>query len=206
MKFGIIGAGQVSLAIARGLLSRGHTVALSSRRGPARIADRIAALGTGAHAVPVREAAAADIVFLAVPWPEVGHALTDLPPWNGRILVDTTNPFIATASTYVQADLGGRSASTIVADHAPGARVVKAFNSILMANFEKGPVQDGIRRVLFVSGDDNAAKDAVRGLIEALGFAVIDLGGLEDGGRLQQGGGPLAGKDLLLFADWHLNG
>lgn len=42
-------------------------------------------------------------------------------------------------------------------------------------------------------------------LIEALGFAVVDLGGLDVGGRLQQGDGPLAGKDLVMLADWQLN-
>jgi 8-hydroxy-5-deazaflavin:NADPH oxidoreductase len=206
MKFGIIGAGEVSLAIARALVSQGHEVALSSRRGPAQIGDKVAALGVRAEAVPVQEAATADIVFLAVPWEEVKRALADLPPWNGRILIDATNPFIRASSKYVAADLGGRSSSAIVADHAPEARVVKAFNSILMKNFEEGPTQGGVRRVLFVSGDDDAAKDQVRGLIEALGYAVIDLGGLEDGGRMQQGDGPLAGKDLLLSADWRLNG
>jgi 8-hydroxy-5-deazaflavin:NADPH oxidoreductase len=132
--------------------------------------------------------------------------LTDLPPWNGRILIDTTNPFVARPQKLGVADLGGRSSSTIVAEHAPGARVVKAFNSILMRNFEKGPTQDGARRVLFVSGDDPSAKNVVRGLIEAFGYAIIDLGGLEDGGRMQQGDGPLAGKDLLMLSDWSFRG
>lgn len=206
MKIGTIGVGQVALTIARALLSQGHEVGLSSRRGADQVADRIAALGPRAKAVSIPEAATADIVFLAVPWDQVAHALKDLPPWSGRILVDTTNPFVASSGKYVVADLGGRSSSRIVADHAPGARVVKAFNSILMKNFEKGPTQDGGRRVLFLSGDDAAAKHEVAGLIEALGYAVIDLGGLEEGGRMQQGDGPLAGKDLLMFADWHLNG
>ena len=83
---------------------------------------------------------------------------------------------------------------------------MKAFNSILMKNFEKGPTHDGARRVLFVSGDDPSAKNVVRGLIEAFGYAVIDLGELEDGGRMQQGDGPLAGKDLLMVSDWSLGG
>ena len=51
-----------------------------------------------------------------------------------------------------------------------------------------------------------SAKAAVRGVIEGLGFAVIDLGGLEDGGRMQQGEGPLAGNDLLMNADWRFGG
>jgi len=206
MKFGIIGAGEVSLAIARALVSQGHQVALSSRRGPAQIGDKVAALGTRAEAVPVHQAATADIVFLAVPWSEAERVLTGLPPWNGRNLIDTTNPFVAGPQKLVVADLGGRSSSAIVAEKARGARVVKAFNSILMKNFEKGPTRDGARRVLFVSGDDQSAKNVVRGLIEAFGYAVIDLGGLEDGGRMQQGDGPLAGKDLLMLSDWSFGG
>ena len=206
MQFGFIGAGQVSLAIAKELIALGHEVALSSRRGPAHIATKLAGLGANAHAVSVSEAASADIVFLAAPWETVEEALSGLPAWNNRILVDTTNPFVKTASGYAVDALDGRSASAIVADFAPGARVVKAFNTILMTNFEKGPTQEGVRRVLFVSGDDVAAKNEVQSLIEAFGFAVIDLGGLTEGGRLQQGGGPLAGQDLLLFAPWRLKG
>lgn len=206
MKLGFIGAGQVSLAIAKKLISLGHEVALSSRRGPSHIQDRVAVLGSAAQAVTVPEAAGADIVFLAVPWEEVGPALAGLPDWSNRILVDTTNPFVRSATGYEAADLDGRSSSTIVAEHAPRARVVKAFNSILMSNFEKGPAEDGVRRILFVSGDDAPAKNAVQSVIEALGYAVIDLGGLTDGGRMQQGGGPLAGHDLLMFAPWQLNG
>jgi 8-hydroxy-5-deazaflavin:NADPH oxidoreductase len=206
MKIGIVGAGQVALAIARNLLAQGHDVALSSRRSPSGLAETISALGAGASAVSVREAANAEIVVLAVPWSEVRRVLTDLPPWNGRILIDTTNPFIAGPQKLAVADLGGRSSSTIVAEQARGARVVKAFNSILMKNFEKGPTQSGARRVLFVSGDDSSAKNVVRGLIEASGYAVIDLGGLEEGGRMQQGDGPLAGKDLLMLSDWSFAG
>lgn len=206
MKYGVIGAGKVALAIARKLLAQGHEVALASRRGPAALADTVDALGAGAQAVPVQEAAAAEVVLLAVPWSEVERALADLPPWDGRILIDATNPFVAGPEGLALADLGGRSSSVIVAGHATGARVVKAFNSILMTNFAKGPTEGGGRRVLFLSGDDPAAKAEVRGLIEALGYAVVDLGGLEDGGRMQQGGGPIAGKDLLMLADWRFGG
>jgi predicted dinucleotide-binding enzyme len=42
------------------------------------------------------------------------------------------------------------------------------------------------------------AKGTVKDLIASFGFAVIDLGGLKEGGRMQQGGGPLAGPDLLV--------
>lgn len=124
-------------------------------------------LGAGATAVPVARAAAAELVLLAVPWLAVPDALTGLPAWGGRILVDATNPFVAFDPLQL-ADLGGSSASEIVAGYAPGARVVRAFNSITMADFDKGPVEEttrGVaRRVLFVSGDDPAATAAGSGL------------------------------------------
>ena len=151
----------------------------------------------GAEAASVTEAGAQELVLLALPWSAVPDALDSLPDWQGRILVDATNPFVAFDPLRL-ADLEGRSASVVVAGHAPGARVVKAFNSITMANFEKGPRQGDARRVLFVSGDDVASKQTVQRLITELGYSPIDLGGLDDGGRMQQPGGPLAGPDLLV--------
>ncbi len=59
------------------------------------------------------------------------------------------------------------------------------------------PHQAGGRRVLFLSGDDAGAKKDVRGLLEKAGFATINLGGLVEGGKLQQFGGPLASHNLI---------
>ncbi|MCA2436017.1 hypothetical protein HFN06_31900 [Rhizobium leguminosarum] len=76
--------------------------------------------------------------------------------------------------------------------------MVKAFNSIYISRFEEGAARPGGRRILFVSGDDGAAKKVVSELIESFGFAVVDLGDLKHGGRLQQTGNPLAGRDFLV--------
>ena len=195
MQIGILGAGHVGLAVGRELIGAGHRVKLSSARDPHALTP--VAQGIGAEAATVTEAVAAELVLLAVPWPAVPNVLDPLPDWQGRILVDATNPFV-TSNPLQLADLQGRSASVVVAEHAPGARVVKAFNTITMANFEKGPRQGEARRVLFVSGDDVASKQTVQHLITELGYAAIDLGGLDEGGRLQQPGGPLAGPDLLV--------
>ena len=79
----------------------------------------------------------------------------------------------------------------------PGAKVVKAINHMLVANFEAGGEVHGAKRVAFVSADDADAKTTVGALLRTFGFAVIDVGTLRDGGLLQQAGGPLAGLDLL---------
>ena len=199
MKFGTIGAGAVALAFGREALARGHEVVLSSRRGPDALGDKVAELGRGASAASVEEAASLDYVLLAVPWRNVESALKSLPAWNGRVLIDATNPFVETSPKLVLADLGGKGASEVVAALAPGARIVKAFNSIVTARFNEGPVKNGGRRVIFVSGDHPEPTAFIKQLIESFGFTAIDLGGLATGGRLQQAGGPLAGRDLVEF-------
>jgi predicted dinucleotide-binding enzyme len=199
MRFGVIGAGAVAIAFAREALAAGHEVVLSNRHGPDSIARKVSELGLGASAGTVEEAATLDYVLLAVPWPNVEDALRGLPKWNRRVLIDATNPFVEYSPDLVLADLGEKGASEIVAALAPGARVVKAFNSIVTARFNEGPVKNSGIRVIFVSGDDSESKGFIKDLIRSFGFEPIDLGGLVAGGRLQQAGGPLAGRDLVNF-------
>jgi hypothetical protein len=120
MRIGTIGAGEVALAVAREALARGHEVVLSSRSGPSALADKVTGLGRGASAATVEEAASLDYVLLAVPWKNVEATLRGLPEWNGRVLIDATNPFAETSPNLVLADLGGIGASEIVAGFARG--------------------------------------------------------------------------------------
>ena len=93
MKLGTIGAGTVALGFARQALAAGHQVVLSSQHGPEALAGKVAELGDGASAATIKKAASFEYVLLAVPWPSVEDALRGLPPWNGRVLIDATNPF-----------------------------------------------------------------------------------------------------------------
>ncbi|MGU7773366.1 NADPH-dependent F420 reductase [Burkholderia sp. MR1-5-21] len=198
MKIGFIGAGAVAQSIASSAIQAGHEVVFSARRGPQALGDIVAGLGPKASADTVEEVARLELVMLAVPWLQVPSALDGLPQWAGRILVDTTNPFVQLEPELVLADLGGTGASEIVAAHAPGARVVKAFNAIRMEHYDKGPKFHDGKRVIFVSGDDNDAKAVVIGLVNDFGYAPVDLGGLVSGGRMQQAGGPIAGRDWVV--------
>ncbi len=192
---GIIGAGAIGQAIARQLTRAGIDVVLSNSRGPASLAALVGQLGPRASAGTVQQAAAADIVFVSVNWARIEEALHGI-DWQGRILIDATNPVLLPG--FRLAELGGRNSSQVVAGLAPGARVVKAFNTLLAAVLASDPAQDGGRRVVFLSGDDQAAKSTVTGLIERLGFAGIDLGSLAVGGTLQQfPGGPLPAVNLV---------
>lgn len=198
MKIGFIGAGAVAQSLARSAIQAGHEVVLSARRGPQALGDIVAGLGPKASADTVQEVARFNLVMLAVPWLQVPSALDGLPDWAGRILVDTTNPFTQFEPEFVLADLGDTGASEIVAAHAPGARVVKAFNAIRMEHYDKGPKFHDGKRVIFVSGDDMDAKAVVIALIKEFGYAAVDLGGLVAGGRMQQAGGPIAGHDWVV--------
>src|SRR5438105_6984198 len=156
MKIGIIGAGGISQAVAKQALGAGYEVILSNSRGPETLKAVVQRLGAGAAAGSVLEAAQADLVVLAVPWSNVAKALAGLPDWNDRMLVDATNPTDGPPD-FKLADLGGKTSSQVVASLAPGARVVKALNTLVGANLSADPRQAGGRRVLFMRGDDAPA-------------------------------------------------
>lgn len=85
-----------------------------------------------------------------------------------------------------------------MADLLPGAKLVKAFNTLQPSLVAVDPRVQGGRRVVFYSGDHAGAKQRVAQLIEQLGFVGIDLGSLVVGGRLQQfPGGSLPTRNLI---------
>jgi 8-hydroxy-5-deazaflavin:NADPH oxidoreductase len=198
MRFGTIGAGTIGTALARHAVAAGHKVTLSNSRGPDTLAELVAELGPLATAGTVAEAAQADIVFLAVGYLQVPDALADLPDLGGRILVDTTNQFQLIDGQYAPVDLGERTGSEVIADHAPGARVIKAFNTLYAGFIEPDPRHEVGRQVVFYAGDDAEAKTTFEAVLDEFGFAPVDVGGLRDGGRLMQvDGGPLSALHVL---------
>jgi predicted dinucleotide-binding enzyme len=203
MEIGTIGAGDFARAFAKRALKAGHKVKLSNRRGPESLLEIVNQLGSGATAATTEEAAACEVVLLAVPWDNVPETLASLPKWKNQILIDGTNPFHGKAGNFKPADVGNLSTSQFVAALAPGARVVKALNNMIVPNLEADPIVNGARRVAFISADDDAAKKRVEALLRAFGYSVIDLGNLRDGGLIQQGGGPLAGRNLLEQGERH---
>jgi predicted dinucleotide-binding enzyme len=196
MNIGIIGAGGIGQAFAAQAVKAGYEVILSNSRGPASLAAVVSQLGSRARAETREAAAQADIVVLAVTWNHVESALAGLPPWDGRILLDATNPILMPEARA--AELGARSSSEVVASLAPGARVVKTANNLTPELLGADPVHTGGHRVLFMSGDETAAKTEVSAVLIKAGFAVVDLGSLAVGSRLQQyPGGPLPGLNLI---------
>ena len=190
---GIIGAGRLGQAMARTALRAGRPVVIANSRGPESLASVVSALGDGASAGTVADAAASAIVVVAVPWASVPKVLEGL-RWNDQIVIDATNDFDPR-------DLDGRTSSEVVADLVGDAPVVKAANTLAAAVLGADPREAGGQRVLFLSGDDPDAKAEVSALFQGAGFFTIDLGDLVTGGKMQQIGSPLAGANLIRLPD-----
>ena len=203
MEIGTIGAGAFAQAFAKRALKAGHQIKLSNSDGPASLKEIVNQLGSGAKAVTREEAVRCEMVLLAVPWDNLPETLVSLPAWNNQILIDGTNPFHGKAGKFTPANVGNLSTSQLVAALAPGARVVKALNTMTVPVLEADPIVNGAKRVAFVCADDDGAKKQVQNLLESFGYSVIDLGNLRDGGLIQQAGGPLAGRSLLEQGERH---
>ncbi|MCY1413530.1 hypothetical protein D9M71_289630 [compost metagenome] len=138
-------------------------------------------------------------MLVAVNWSRLPTALAGLPDFAGRIVIDANNPI--EAPLFKSIDLQGRTSSAVSSEWVPGARVVKAFNHLQPHLISADPGREGGRRVLFLSGDDQHARETVGGLINRLGFFGVDLGVLDVGARLVQfPGGPLPALNLVKFA------
>ncbi|OQW30599.1 MAG: NADP oxidoreductase [Nitrospira sp. SG-bin1] len=198
MKIGIVGSGNIGSTAARLFIEAGHDVAVSNSRGPDTLRALIVELGVRARALTVNEAARfGDVVLIAIPFGKY----KDLPAeaLTGKIVIDAGNYYPERDGHFAALDLGKTTSSELVAEHLPGTRVVKAFNTIYYKDLaEQGDTNLSLenRRAIFMAGDDPAAKATVARLIEEIGFAPIDLGGLHEGGRRQQPGTPVYNKNL----------
>ena len=172
MKVAIIGAGNVGKALGGSVARAGHDVVItaSDPEHARAAAEQIGATPADSNRDAVADA---DVVILAV-WyptavgevaPEIAEAARD------RVVVDVTNP--------VKPDLSGlatdgRSAAEELQDKLPGARVVKAFNTVFGSN--QADPRPEIQ--VHVAGDDADAKQTVEQLAESIGMTAIDAGGL----------------------------
>lgn len=190
MRIAVIGSGNVGGTLGRRWAQLGHDVVFGVR-DPARGASAVkggdgegAQLPAGARVASPREAVEgsdgagrADALLLATPWNAVPKALGDLEPQSlqGIALLDATNPIAA--GLRVDAGPGGASGAERVQALAPGAHVVKIFNTTGYENMGN-PAYGDARAAMFYAGDHAGAKSLARVLAAALGFDPVDAGPL----------------------------
>jgi 8-hydroxy-5-deazaflavin:NADPH oxidoreductase len=173
----MIGTGNVGTALARAWARTGHRLVLGARN----ISDpKVAALAreTGADvSLPAEAAASAEVVTLALPWQAAEGAVKALGGLKDKIVIDCMNP-LTMPGGKLGLDRGfNTSGAEALAGWIPQARVVKALNQVgaeMMAD------NAGLshRPLMFMAGNDAAAKQAVAGLLTDIGFEALDAGDL----------------------------
>jgi len=184
MRIAIIGAGNVGGALGAAWAKRGHEVIFGVQDiTDQRLKEVLARAGGEARVATVKDAAAAaDVVALAVPWPAAEDALRSAGDMRGKILLDCTNP--------LKPDLSGltvghtTSGAEQVATWAPGARVVKIFNTTGFPNMANPEYREG-RSMMLYCGDDAQAKTLAAQLAAELGFEPYDVGPLTEARLLE---------------------
>jgi predicted dinucleotide-binding enzyme len=176
MKIGIIGAGNIGSALAALWAPYGHTLTFGMRDPRGESAEELRARFPGVATEMVKDAASdADVVVVSVPWDAAQEVVKGAGPLTGKTVIDCTNP--------VTSDLSGlslgttSSAAELIASWAPGAHVVKAFNTMGAALFGKGRFEGALPDG-FYCGDNADAKARARTLIEEAGFQPRDVGPL----------------------------
>jgi 8-hydroxy-5-deazaflavin:NADPH oxidoreductase len=173
MRIAIIGTGNVGGAIAQGLKGKGHAVTLGARDPDA--AATLAGRAGASVAPPAEAAAAAEIIILALPWGAAEPAIKALGDLSGRIVIDCMNPLGRTTAGLALTVGHTNSGGEMVQGWLPRARVVKTLNQVgaeMMADNAALPH----RPVMFMAGNDDAAKGAVAQLLADLGFDPLDAG------------------------------
>lgn len=197
MRIGVLGSGNIGGAAARLFSQAGHEVAIANSRGPDSLKELVDEIGGGVRAVTPDEAVDfGEVVLLAIPW-RLREQLPDAQHFYGKVTIDAMNPY---DENFEVLDLEPSTSSEEVTKQLKGARLVKAFNTMLSRTLESEGKPDGgdQRLVLFVAGDDEEAKQVVSRLIDDIGFAAVDTGDLATGGRLQQPGSKIYAESIRL--------
>lgn len=177
MKIAVIGAGNVGGTLGRRWAQAGHEVLFGVRQPEAgKVTDLLARCQGRARAMaPPVAAAEAEVIVLAIWWQVAQPVIESLGDLSGKILIDCTNPL----NENLELIHGHHSSGgEMVADLAPGARVVKAFNTVMWETMAD-PQFAGQPATLFYCGNDESATGAVGGLISDIGFEPCHIGGLE---------------------------
>jgi predicted dinucleotide-binding enzyme len=180
----VLGTGRMGGALGSQFARHGHTVVYGSRTPAApAVAELVAKTGNGATATTQADAVArAQIVVLALPWSATEAALGRL-DLAGRLVIDPTNAVRMGEAGLMEMAVP-TSGGELIQAWEPGAKVVKAFNTVgfhVVANpaLANGPVS------VPVAGDDAAARTRVAALVESFGLEVMDVGPMRSARALE---------------------
>jgi hypothetical protein len=190
---GLIGSGRIGSTVARLAVDAGFDVVLSNSRGPQTLEGLCAELGPQARAAHGEECAVAgDLVLVSIPL----SAYSSLPAGAlaGKTVLDTGNYYPQRDGQIAALDDRSLTDSEYLAQHIPGARVVKVFNNIFFKHLQNlaRPADAADRTYLPVAADNSGAKISVVAFLDSIGYGAVDDGSLAESWR-QQPGTPVYG-------------
>ena len=181
MKVGILGTGDVGKAIGNGFIALGHEVMMGSRKaGNDKAKAWVASAGKKAREGSFKDAAKfGEIVALCA----LGTASEEIvkgvaSELKGKTLWDATNPLDFSTGAPKLAIVGHDSLGERVQKLAPGAKVIKCFNTVGNALMFK-PKLAGGPPTMFIAGNDDAAKQQTATMLKDWGWETADIGGIE---------------------------
>ncbi|MGH7666622.1 MAG: NADPH-dependent F420 reductase [Candidatus Dormibacteria bacterium] len=191
----IIGTGNIGSSLARVFARSRVDAMIANTRGPDSFRELAAEIAPTVRAVTVGEARKADVLFLAIPFLATGPFGASQPEWSGKIIVDTTNSFYLPNEDEV---LAGRLSTEVLTDAFPGAAVVKAFNQLPASVLSRQLPAEAGKIVIFIASNSDSASRDISQIAEMLGYSPVELGRVDDGGRLIQARNALV---LRLFTE-----
>jgi predicted dinucleotide-binding enzyme len=195
VKIGIIGSGNIGGTVGTLWVKAGHAVLFSSRH-PEELKQLVDGLGPLARAGTVKEAFAfGNVVFIGVPYgayPQIGKDYAR--EFAGKIVLDAGNAVLRRDGDIAN-EARENGIGITSAKYLPGARIVRAFNTMNFRKLADNANRPGARMAIPIAGDDKEALAVAQTLVRDAGFDAVIIGGLESAKLFAQGG-PLYGQDI----------
>ncbi|GAA2573747.1 NADPH-dependent F420 reductase [Microbacterium binotii] len=186
-RVGIIGAGHIGSALAKGLVERGYEVAIANSRGPETLADLVSELGPKAHAATAADAAAfGEWAIVTVPLKAIDQV--PVAELAGKIVVDTNNYYWERDGRIQALEDKQTTTSEMLQERLPASTVVKGFNHIMAAqiNTDGTPAGTENRRALATAADTDEGLAFITALYDEFGYDTVAVGALSESWRIER--------------------
>jgi len=179
-KIGIVGSGHIGGTLGILLAKAGYKILYSSRH-PDTLKDLVETTGPKARAGSVAEAIAfGDVIVLSLPLKAIPMLDAETKDsLKGKIVIDTSNPYPqrdGVIAEEARREPGGTG--IVVARLLPGARIVRAFNTVYSEDLKKTVNKNGKKIGIPIASDDQEGLKAASELVEHAGLDPVVIGGL----------------------------